>query len=113
MPVVFCEKMLLFALDLISSVFDRFDMAEPEIWRKMCGRAGCDQYSVSNQLKLWSLEGNVTRLASTGAQSWIDDYVSYMTTAGCCNYDNVTLKPCPSQQSSSALTAMMHEGNLR
>ena len=40
------------------------------------------------------MEGNVTRLASTGSQSWIDDYLSYLTTGGCCNYDNATLKPC-------------------
>ena len=75
-----------------------FDMSKHDIYKKLCGRAGCDQYSLVNQVKLWSIDGNITRLASTGSQSWIDDYLSYMTTSGCCQYDNDTLKPCNALQ---------------
>ena len=73
----------------------KYDFSQEKLWKRLCGRAGCDQYSVANQLKLWSLEGETTYLASSGAQSWIDDYITYMTSSSCCNYDNFTMKPCP------------------
>ena len=93
----------------------KFDFSDKSMWERLCGRAECDEYSLANQLKLWSLRGNVTYVASSGAQSFIDDYISYLTTKGCCTYDNVTLELCPiktstvSSESHSALERLVED----
>lgn len=43
----------------------------------------------------WSKQSDLTYVAST-AQSWIDDYFSWLFTLDCCFYNTVTLEACQS-----------------
>ena len=71
----------------------KFDFANNETRRRLCGSANCDPYSLVNQVKLWSMEADTTYLSSGGAQSFVDDYETYME--NCCKYDSTTLHACP------------------
>lgn len=44
---------------------------------------------------LWSLQSETTYIASP-AQSWIDDYFTWLTHSQCCSYDPDTLEVCQS-----------------
>ena len=58
---------------------------------RICGTSGCDADSLQAQIKLWSLQSNVTYVASP-AQSWIDDYFAWLNSGQCCKYDENTLQ---------------------
>ena len=63
----------------------------PRLQNRICGTSGCDADSLQAQIKLWSLQSNVTYVASP-AQSWIDDYFAWLNSGQCCKYDENTLE---------------------
>ena len=63
---------------VVNSTHLNLDYANENITNKICGAKGCDAYSLQNQVYLWSLEPETTRIASP-AFSWIDDYRDWLS----------------------------------
>ena len=82
----------------------------PLLQNRICGTSGCDADSLQAQIKLWSLQSNVTYVASP-AQSWIDDYFAWLNSGQCCKYDENTLE-VRSERSSFELVRLS-SGNAR
>lgn len=74
-----------------------FNFATPKSQNKVCGGRGCNSDGMQAQIKLWSLESHLTRLA-TPAQSWIDDFFAW--TQYCCKHDG-TGQPCSGSDTGS------------
>ena len=64
------------------------DFADKDIQKRFCGGQGCYSDSLTNQIKLWGDQPNVTYI-STGSQSWIDDYLSWFISkpTHCCRWN--------------------------
>eukprot|EP00095_Tigriopus_kingsejongensis_P012689 maker-scaffold22_size673200-snap-gene-4.23 protein:Tk12689 transcript:maker-scaffold22_size673200-snap-gene-4.23-mRNA-1 annotation:"niemann-pick c1 protein isoform x3" len=73
-----------------------FDFSLEASQDKICGGRGCNSDGLQAQIKLWSKEPRITRIA-TPAQSWIDDFFSWAKY--CCQHDGLG-QPC--EQSDSA-----------
>lgn len=73
----------------------QYDFSKSDLQNRICGTSGCNPDSLQATIKLWSLQSNVTYIASP-AQSWIDDYFSWLTNSQCCKYDPDTLEVCQS-----------------
>ena len=87
------QSWLLFQYPTLNWIF----FLSPRLQNRICGTSGCDADSLQAQIKLWSLQSNVTYVASP-AQSWIDDYFAWLNSGQCCKYDESTLEvrtECP------------------
>lgn len=60
----------------------------------VCGSAGCSPVSLYSQIQMASVYSNVTTI-SQPAQSWLDDYISWIGTADCCQMNKTTEQYCP------------------
>ena len=54
---------------------------------------------IGSQIKLWSLQSNISYIA-TPAQSWIDDYVAWLE--HCCTKDEGTGEYCEHEDTSDS-----------
>lgn len=71
------------------------DFADKDIQKRLCGSSNCYSDSLTNQIKLWGDQSNVTYIA-TASQSWIDDYLSWMTDDDhCCQYNKTATEEFP------------------
>ena len=82
------------------------DYSQEDEQSKICGGRGCNKDSLQAQIKLWSKQPSLTRLA-TPAQSWIDDYFDWMK--HCCKR-NAKGEFCPPSEDSNG-TGSSDEGD--
>ena len=82
---------------VLNSSDPNFDFALPAYQNRICGTAGCDPDSLASKVKQWSSRPERTFVASP-AQSWLDDYLSWMTNPQCCSFDPETLQVCQSNR---------------
>ena len=62
----------------------KFDFSNITLQKRICGTSECDQYSMMNQIMLWSKQANDTYIASSVQSSWLDDYSSWAKDPQCC-----------------------------
>ena len=60
-------------------------------WIGSAGSFPLDSYDSISQIKLWSLQSNISHIA-TPSQSWVDDYVAWLGL--CCSKDENTGEYC-------------------
>lgn len=73
----------------------KFNFSDPALQNRLAGSFGSQPDSLNSQVKQWSINSEKTYVAST-AQSWMDDYFSWLSNKDCCMYNQVTLEVCQS-----------------
>ncbi|XP_062539405.1 NPC intracellular cholesterol transporter 1 homolog 1b [Armigeres subalbatus] len=68
----------------------------------VCGGVLCNSDSVQTQLYLKSLYPEITRVARPSS-SWLDDYIDWLATTGCCRYNQTDGSFCLSSNTFCAL----------
>ena len=61
----------------------KLDFSNEALQKRICGASECDEYSMMNQIMLWSKQSNATYIANP-ASSWLDDYLSWSKEGECC-----------------------------
>ena len=61
----------------------KLDFSNIEVQKQICGTGECDEFSMTNQIMLWSKQADKTYIANP-VSSWLDDYLSWVKEPKCC-----------------------------
>ena len=69
----------------------KLDFSNVELQKQICGTGECDEFSMMNQIMLWSKQSDDTYIANP-ASSWLDDYLTWAKEPGCCKLKHKSKK---------------------